>query len=190
MQRDYLHHLLVLACGRSHVQDAVEALRSRGQRRLGSTGPWAQVRIAEQEHVWGRGGVLGPALPAEGCQGCKGTLPLHRPRSPERPRCLYTDEALWVPRRGWRGRPSTPRPACLPLGPGQLENLLPHGEKPLALVLEPDPRSLHGPHTQLPPAPPVKELDTGWWELVRGGLPRLTRPRPPAHLPTGPPAAC
>lgn len=47
----------------------------------------------------------------------------------------------------------------LPLGPGQLEDLLPHREQPLALVLEADSCGLHGPDTQLPLAPPVQELD-------------------------------
>lgn len=86
---------------------------------------------------------------------------------------------------GWWGPsgPHSPPYPHLPLGLRQLEHLLPHGEESLALVLEANARGLHGLHTQLPLALPMKELDTEWW----GGEPRLAQPalpppQPPAHL--------
>lgn len=70
---------------------------------------------------------------------------------------------------------------CLPLGPRQLEDLLPHGEQPLPLVLEANVCGLHGPHAQLPLAAPMQELDTGVG-AVRSH--RAPLPRPALPLPT------
>lgn len=90
--------------------------------------------------------------------------------------------------------------ACLPLGPGQLEDLLPHGKEPLALILQANACALNGLNTQLPLAPPVQELDMGsgrvrmadphssrkWTQGRRGEGTGRPCPLPPhhSHLPT------
>lgn len=62
-------------------------------------------------------------------------------------------------RAGWHPRLGL---AYLPPGLGQLEDLLPHGEEALVLVLEANAYGLHSLNAQLPLAPPMQELDMGW----------------------------
>lgn len=71
---------------------------------------------------------------------------------------------------------------CLPLGPRQLEDLLPHGEQPLPLVLEANVCGLHGPHAQLPLAAPMQELDTGVGAVRSHRAPLAPARPPPTHL--------
>ena len=98
---------------------------------------------------------------------------------PSSPQGRATSHPISKGRAGWHPRArvlwtSRPGLAYLPLGLGQLEDLLPHGEESLALVLEANACGLHSLNAQLPLAPPMQELDMG----LGGGAVRVADPHP------------
>lgn len=77
---------------------------------------------------------------------------------------------------------------CLPLGTGQLEDLLPHREEPAALVFHAHMNSLHCSDAEFMLATAMQELGGGFG--LKAAAPSLAR-HPHAILPHAhPPAAC